>query len=448
MNEKENDATHIVGVADQVRRIRLLSMVGIGLSLLTVVLVVFMVFYRVNSIEHQVKVSLAATENDLVQRLEKQTAELMRRQLEVALEHQQTALAQEHILPLAARLERLAGEVFRLGDEIERNRKILRNGTARQEHVVELDQSHGQIVARLDALAENLEGLGRQQMAWAQTWHQQQADNRLEQGLAENAASFKEALGIPVGGMVEVPAGLFVMGSDKPKERPQRQVYLDAFRIDEHEVTNRAYARFIQATGHPSPDCTSQKRLWNRWTGRAAPKGYEEHPVVCVDWGDAQAYCQWAGKRLPTEAEWEKAARGTDGRRYSWGNELPAELKARFADKTKRKKDKDAPLTQPSGSYTQDTSPYGVKGMVGNAMEWVQDFYAEDYYAQAPQYNPTGPQNVKSLHLIQYNKPFVVRGGWWDHKKPDLRLSRRIRAGQWARWNYLGFRCAVSAVEY
>ena len=205
-----------------------------------------------------------------------------------------------------------------------------------------------------------------------------------------------------------VPAGEFIMGSDagRADERPAHTVYLDAYELDRYEVTNAQYRRFLLATGGRPP---------RYWTDNSYPSGQADYPVVGVSWDDADAYCRWAGKRLPTEAEWEKACRGTDGRVYPWGETWePARANVDAADWHFGGATQDAaagtiwdaawarlslppgsrgPLLQPVGSHLDGASPYGVLDMVGNASEWVADWYNWSDYSRLPTRNPvvTGP---------------------------------------------------------
>lgn len=229
--------------------------------------------------------------------------------------------------------------------------------------------------------------------------------------------------------MIIIPAGEFLMGSPegqgRPDEWPQRSVYLDAFEIDQVEVTNERYMRFVKATGHrPPPDPFGTGPL-------QSIKGLEQLPVVQTTWYDAKAYCTWAQKRLPTEAEWEKAARGTDGRLYPWGNDPPTPRRANFD----REWD-DQRTLHAVGSLPEGDSPYGVKDMAGNAREWVADWYDADYYAQAPDRNPQGPEKKGVVRSI--------RGGSWHSPANDIRAAARGRGGFALQTHGTGFRCARS----
>jgi formylglycine-generating enzyme required for sulfatase activity len=190
--------------------------------------------------------------------------------------------------------------------------------------------------------------------------------------------------------MISIPAGEFIMGSEigRDDERPAHRVYLDAYELDRYEVTNAQYRRFLLATGARPP---------RYWTDAAYPTDQADYPVVGVSWDDADAYCRWAGKRLPTEAEWEKACRGTDGRVYPWGQAWEpkrANVDAAGWDFGGATQDGAAatvwdaawarlalppgspgPTLQPVGSHLDGASPYGVLDMVGNASEWVADWY-------------------------------------------------------------------------
>lgn len=213
-----------------------------------------------------------------------------------------------------------------------------------------------------------------------------------------------------------IPAGEFVMGSDDgdSDEKPRRRVYVDAFLIDKYEVTNSQFRGFMEAAGWAAPS------YWNnsRFNGPT-------QPVVGVSWHDADAYCRWVGKRLPTEAEWEKAARGADGRRFPWGNASVEKSKAQY--------NSDSPAgTVSVGSFPDGASPYGVHDMAGNVWEWVSDWYDKSYYQRAPIYNPKGPDTGQLR---------VLRGGSWNDGPRNLRSSNRSSLDPENRSLNLGFRC-------
>ena len=221
--------------------------------------------------------------------------------------------------------------------------------------------------------------------------------------------------------MVLVPAGEFIMGSwtGDADERPVRRVYLDAFFMDKDQLTVGQYAKFLESTAHEAPSD------WNIMS-RAMHKN---RPVVNVDWADAAAYCKWAGKRQPTEAEWEKAARGTDGRVYPWGNEPPT----KFHGNMKKELWNSHMGLTPVGMFQDGKSPYGINDMAGNVWEWVSDWYDDDYYSTAPLRNPTGPATGNSK---------VVRGGSWGSGPEGLRSAERETHVPSFQGYGTGFRCA------
>jgi formylglycine-generating enzyme required for sulfatase activity len=216
-----------------------------------------------------------------------------------------------------------------------------------------------------------------------------------------------------------VPAGTFTMGDDE--ESPLREVFVDAFYLDKYEVTTSRYAKFLQATGSVNaPDY---------WEDVGQDRG-GDLPVVGVDWHDADGYCRWAGKRLPTDAEWEKAARGTDRRVYPWGNDQPTAARARFGQ----------PLVGPYkgglaavGSHAEGQSPYGVHDLAGNVSEWVADWFTESF-APSDARNPKGPENGPGK---------VIRGGGWYDPPGRLTSTKRYHAMPDQRLDDLGFRCAL-----
>ncbi|MCF8720124.1 formylglycine-generating enzyme family protein [Nitrospina gracilis] len=223
-------------------------------------------------------------------------------------------------------------------------------------------------------------------------------------------------------GMVYIPAGEFIMGSNDrwDDESPEHIALTEAFYIDLYEVTNEKYREFVKATGHEAPF---------HWPDGNLPKGKEKHPVTYVNWHDADAYCKWKGKRLPTEQEWEKAARGEDGNIYPWGNVWVL---------TKSNNPyKGSTGTEPVGSYPDGRSPYGLFDMSGNVWEWVDSYYL--------------PHPGNPIPKAEYGreKRILKGGSWFDCLSYGCGLSaptfNRAFFNPEVRNNSFGFRCALSA---
>ena len=266
--------------------------------------------------------------------------------------------------------------------------------------------------------------------------------------------------------MILVPAGEFIMGSDADEiarlaikqelvedEMPRHRVSLDTFYIDKYEVTNAHFQQFVHATGYRTQ---AEREDWGwadtgdawgkvngaHWRAPLGPgsniAGLEQHPVIQVSQEDAKAYCAWAGKHLPTEAEWEKAARGTDGRIYPWGDQFDG-TRLNFCDAHCQRSWQDQAsndgyrYTAPVGHYAGDQSPYGAYDMAGNVREWVADWYDESYYKHSPTRNPPGPASGEQA---------VLRGGGWVNTARNVRVPFRSRLEPAQRYGYVGFRCA------
>jgi iron(II)-dependent oxidoreductase len=221
--------------------------------------------------------------------------------------------------------------------------------------------------------------------------------------------------------MVFIEAGEFTMGRDRgdPAEGPAHRVYLRGYWIDRYEVTNAQYLMFMEETHRPPPSC------WN------TPKLNElDQPVVGVSWEDAAAYAKWAGKRLPTEAEWEKAARGGGKESayhlYPWGNA--------WDERRVNSREAGRDRTLSVSSLPEGASPYGLLHMAGNAAEWVADWYDPDYYSRSPERDPRGPEQGIWK---------VVRGGGWWCRSEQCQVTHRRKELPTARTSSIGFRCAM-----
>ena len=216
-------------------------------------------------------------------------------------------------------------------------------------------------------------------------------------------------------------------------EYPLKLVKLETYLIDIYEVTNQKYLEFVQATGHPpalDASCTSDAcKDGNLWEGDSFPRVIRNQPVTQVNWYDAEAYCKWRGKRLPTEAEWEKAARGPSGSMYPWGNRSP---KGRA---TYKRKWKEFYTMTNVGTFPGGVSVYGVHDMAGNVWEWVSDWYSRTYYTHGTINNPQGWEEGEFKSL---------RGGSWVNNSDTLRSAFRRWSQPDVKFNDTGFRCAKS----
>jgi len=229
--------------------------------------------------------------------------------------------------------------------------------------------------------------------------------------------------------LIFVPAGEFLMGSDHRTdpyfwgaEEPEHNVYLDAFWIYRVEVTNAMYERCVEGQACPRP-AQDHSNTHSEYYGNPT---YADYPVIYVSWVHATSYCRWAGGRLPTEAEWEKAARGTDGRLFPWGDASPSSQQANFRDSGYRD-------TVSVGTYSGAVSPYGVLDMAGNVWEWTFDWFQSAYYDVTPYENPRGPASGSSR---------VMRGGSWHNTADGVRTVARASIKPDDTFDTLGFRCA------
>ena len=243
--------------------------------------------------------------------------------------------------------------------------------------------------------------------------------------LSLDYSMYKTKIGDEGREMVQVPEGPFIMGSKDgdPDEAPERQTYLKAFYLDTREVSQEEYARFAKMTKRPLPKIEvfedDQSKLLR-----------PEFAAMSMTWDEALAYCKWAGKRLPTEAEWEKAGRGEGKRKYAWGDTFM--MNGRANANVDGSEDGFRYLAPP-GSFETGRSPYGIYDMTGNVAEWVADSYDEHYYQKAPYRDPKGPE-IGDLK--------VVRGGSWRETEHNARLSKRFAAKLWRTDITIGFRCA------
>jgi len=271
--------------------------------------------------------------------------------------------------------------------------------------------------------------------------------------------------------LLYVPAGKFVMGSTDAdntpdNERPDREIPVDAFWIDQTEVTNAMFRHFVAETGHKTEaedkgraeylEIPTSKWVWAEganWQHPRGPgsdiQGLERHPVVQVSWYDALAYCKWAGRQLPTEAEWEKAARGTDARKYPWGPEPVAWNRLNYADLNlevkgaDKKEDDRYQFTAPVGSYPEGASPYGALDMAGNVSEWTSSLWGKSQ--DQPDYRyPYNPKDGREKLDAAADVWRVVRGGTWYSAEDAVRTAFRSRLPPHSQFVGVGFRCATS----
>jgi formylglycine-generating enzyme required for sulfatase activity len=250
--------------------------------------------------------------------------------------------------------------------------------------------------------------------------------------------------------MIYVPGGEFLMGNDRggENERPARKVHVNGYFIDKHEITVAQFRTFVESTKYVTEaERSGGADVWTEGTWVTKPDAswknpyYDQddtYPVTCVTWNDVSAYCAWAGKRLPTEAEWEKASRGTDGRMYPWGNGkwINADEEYLLNAGPGTQDDDDAEMAIDVGTYPGGASPYGLLDMAGNVAEWCFDWYDAEYYRGAPARNPRGPGSGTFR---------IRRGGSWFSEPSRCRSSARIWSPPVDRNSITGFRCARSA---
>ena len=247
--------------------------------------------------------------------------------------------------------------------------------------------------------------------------------------------------------MQAVPEGIFLMGTARTSdgsfslatqyddtEQPQRRVWLDRFQIDRDEVSLGEYLSWLQRQQRPLPD-EVRKLIEHMTTVHAArPETLARWPALYVTWPEASEFCRAEGKRLPTEAEWEKAARGERGNLFPWGQQPPAPELAKFGQYHVH----EIPIVASVERGEEGRSPYGLHHMAGNAAEWVNDWFGIDYYATMPDRNPHGPATGRYK---------VVRGGSWKSEPALLRSATRSGASPDRRAATIGFRCARSAQD-
>jgi formylglycine-generating enzyme required for sulfatase activity len=228
------------------------------------------------------------------------------------------------------------------------------------------------------------------------------------------------------------PPGEFWMGSKenkgRPDEKPRHKVFLDGFYLDKYETTGKEFEQFLEQFPKEHPPVTG-------WYGKKIRPSLEDSPVIGLTWKRCQKYCQWRGKRLPTEAEWERAATGLNERRYPWGNQPPTLDRANFNKCCFIMKGE---VLQPVGSYELGKTSDGVFEMAGNIAEWVFDWYGKDFYSNSPSSNPAGPKTGKYR---------VIRGGAWNSMSGYLRSQARYGYNDGQDFYGIGCRCAKTEMS-
>jgi formylglycine-generating enzyme required for sulfatase activity len=266
---------------------------------------------------------------------------------------------------------------------------------------------------------------------------------------ADSPAVAKKRAAAAPEGMVYIPGGAFTMGASGDRQNaddgPAHKVCVNGFYMDKLEVTNAQFQKFVEATGYVTDAekhaDAADSRTWRHPNGADSDADdMLNYPVVCVSWNDANAYALWADKRLPTEAEWEKAARGTDGRIFPWGNKSPADSTLNTADKSASFKWSSSSLDDkykgvaPVGSFPAGKSVYGAEDMSGNVWEWCWDWWDPGYYKVSSASNPVGPASG------EYR---VIRGGSWYYHLDGARTTQRMYFRPEGFSAAIGFRCVA-----